>query len=100
VLRFQRRHATLADTGVTNRSTWMVLLSAGSPSFVKVGSGANAVRRLQRALNAAAAEELTISGVFDRRTEAAVKRYQTRRLLPATGVVSSTTWAPLQQGLR
>jgi peptidoglycan hydrolase-like protein with peptidoglycan-binding domain len=100
VLRFQKRHTSLTDTGVTTRSTWMVLLSAGSPTFSKVGSGSNTVRRLQRALNAAAAEELTISGVFDRRTESAVKRYQMSRDLPPTGVMTSTTWAPLQQGLR
>jgi hypothetical protein len=100
VTRFQKKYATLADTGVANRPTWMVLLAKGSPSFSKVGSGSNAVRRIQRALNAAADEELPISGVFDRRTEAAVKRYQTSRGLPATGVMTSATWAPLQQGLR
>jgi hypothetical protein len=100
VTRFQKRYASLADTGVTNRPTWMVLLAKGSPSFSKVGSGSNAVRRIQRALNAAADEGLTISGVFDRRTESAVKRYQTSRGLPNTGVVTSTTWAPLQRGLR
>jgi hypothetical protein len=100
VTRFQKKYATLADTGVTNRPTWMVLLAKGSPSFSKVGSGSNAVRRLQRALNAAADGGLVISGVFDRRTEAAVKRYQTSRELPSTGVVTSATWAPLQQGLR
>jgi len=99
-LRFQKRHDSLPDTGVTTRSTWMVLLSAGSPTFSKVGSGSNTVRRIQRALNAAAAEELTISGLFDRRTESAVKRYQMTRGLPPTGVMTSTTWAPLQQGLR
>ena len=33
-------------------------------------------------------EGLAISGVFDRRTEAAVKRYQTSRGLPGTGVVT------------
>jgi peptidoglycan hydrolase-like protein with peptidoglycan-binding domain len=100
VMRFQKKYDSLADTGITNRSTWMVLLSKGSPSFSKVGSGSNAVRRIQRALNAAADEGLTISGVFDRRTEAAVKRYQTSNGLTATGVVTGTTWAPLQQGLR
>jgi hypothetical protein len=99
VTKFQKKY-TLADTGVVNRSTWMVLLAKGSPSFSKVGSGTDAVRRIQRALNAAGDEGLTISGVFDRRTEAAVKRYQTGRGLPATGVVASSTWAPLQQGLR
>jgi hypothetical protein len=100
VLKYQKKYATLADTGVTNRPTWMVLLAKGSPSFSKVGSGTNAVRRIQRTLNAAADEGLTVSGVFDRRTESAVKRYQTSRGLPATGVVASTTWVSLQQGLR
>lgn len=100
VLRYQRRFATLGDTGVCAPSTWMALLSAGSASFVKVGSGAEAVRRLQRTLNAAASEGLVVTGVFDRRTEAAVKRYQSRRRLPVTGVVTAATWAPLQQGRR
>jgi hypothetical protein len=100
VLRFQRRSSTLGDTGVCSGSTWTAVLSAGARSFIKVGAGSNVVRRLQRSLNAAASEGLSVSGVFDRRTEAAVRRYQGRRGLPVTGVVSPMTWAPLQQGRR
>lgn len=100
VLRYQRRSATLGDTGVVTHATWTSLLSAGTTTFSKVGSGSNAVRRLQRSLNAAIGAQLAVTGVFDRRTEAAVKRYQDRRALPRTGVVDATTWVRLQQGRR
>lgn len=100
VLRFQRQQVAIADTGTTTAPTWTALLSAGTQPFAKVGTGLDAVRRLQRALNAASSERLAVTGIFDRRTEAAVKRYQARRALPQTGVVTTPIWVALQQGRR
>lgn len=82
----------------TGKAVWVALTSQGRTSLVKVGARREMVRRLQRALNAAAAEKLTVSGVFDVRTAAAVKRYQDRRGLPESGVVTPQVWAALQSG--
>lgn len=100
VTRFQRLRDSLADTGVCTRSTWVSLLAAGARPFVKVGAGSDAVRRLQRALNAAGSPGLTVSGVFDRKTETAVKSYQASVGQTGTGTVAGPTWLALQDGLR
>ena len=57
------------------------------------------MRRLQRALNAATGKDLAVDGVVGLVDVAAVRRYQRRHHLPATGVVSSRTWRALQRGL-
>lgn len=100
VLRFQRRLPTLSDSGVTTPRTWTALLSAGSRPLLKVGVGSDAVRRLQRALNAADGARLSVTGIFDRRAGAAVRHYQQELAQPVTGVVTTTTWLALQQGRR
>lgn len=100
VVRYQRALVAVADTGVLTRATWIALLSDGSAVFSKVGTGSQAVRRLQRALNAAVGARLTVSGVYERRTEAAVKVYQGGRGLPRTGVADGRTWTQLQAGRR
>ncbi len=92
--------AGLAETGVTDRSTWTAVLSAGSRVFTKVGAGSDVVRRLQRALNAATLAKLNVTGVFDRKTESAVKSYQGGLALTQTGVVTSDVWELLQAGQR
>jgi len=97
--RFQgARHLTV--TGTVNRSTWTALLSAGESPVVKRGSASNAVRRVQRALNAAGDPRLAITGVFGASTTTAVRVYQQAVGLPATGVVASDTWAKLKSGRR
>jgi len=68
--------------------------------LVKVGSANHAVRRLQRALNAALAAQLPITGVFDAATTSAVRDYQRERAMYRTGVVAIDTWAELQSGRR
>ncbi|HET9828479.1 MAG TPA: glycoside hydrolase domain-containing protein [Nocardioidaceae bacterium] len=83
----------------TTTSTWVALLSdAGANPRLKVGSASTAVRRVQRALNAADAAGLRVSGVFDSRTTAAVKRYQREHGLSRTGVVAVATWRRLLAG--
>ena len=83
--RFEQRH-------------WIALLAAGTKGVVKRGSTGEGVHRLQRALNAAGAGRFRASGVFDARTEQAVRTYQARLRLPASGVATRQTWARLQQG--
>jgi Domain of unknown function (DUF1906)/Putative peptidoglycan binding domain len=100
VERLQRRTDTLSITGKANRKTWTALLAKGSDPLLKYGSRANSVRRLQRTLNAAEGARIDVTGVFDRRTQRMVKRYQKGRDLPRTGVVTTVMWDQLQQGRR
>lgn len=87
-----------ASTTAT-RATWVALLShAGASPVVKYGSASTAVRRVQRALNAADAAGLRVTGVFDGRTTSAVKRYQGAHGLSRTGVVATATWRRLLAG--
>jgi peptidoglycan hydrolase-like protein with peptidoglycan-binding domain len=87
-------------TGVVSLGTWTALLSEGSRPVLKYGSARHAVRRLQRALNAAVDAHLPITGVYYGSTAAAVKAYQVARGLARTGVVASDTWAELERGNR
>jgi Domain of unknown function (DUF1906)/Putative peptidoglycan binding domain len=100
VRHFQRRHRSLRVTGEINRRTWTALLSQGSTPLMKYGAASNAVRRLQRALNAANGEGLDITGVFERTTRAATKRYQRAQHLPRSGVVTDEMWTLLRRGRR
>lgn len=100
VKRFQHGHDTLAVTGAANRKTWVALLAKGSDPVLKYGSRSTAVRRLQRALNAAEGSRLEVTGYFDRRTQREVKAYQGGRGLTRTGVVTSAEWDQLQLGRR
>ncbi len=97
VLRFQRTR-DLRVTGRVAKNSWTALLSAGPAPLSKYGSASNAVRRLQRALNAATGAELAVTGVFERRTTRAVRGYQRTRGLRRTGVVAQDTWRQLQAG--
>ena len=99
VARFQNaRHLTVTRT--MSRSTWTALLSTGESPVVKRGSASNAVRRVQRALNAAGDPRLPVTGVFGATTTTAVRAYQSAVGLPATGVVASDTWTSLKSGRR
>lgn len=78
---------------------WTALLSAGARTTVKRGSVDESVHRLQRALNAAGAGRFRASGVFDAKTEAALRGYQSRLRIPVSGVATPQTWSKLQRGL-
>jgi peptidoglycan hydrolase-like protein with peptidoglycan-binding domain len=65
---------------------------------LKIGSGGNTVRRVQRSLNAAVHAELAVDGIFGPSTTAAVRRYQREVGLRRTGVVATDTWTLLQAG--
>ena len=84
--RFEQRH-------------WTALLSAGGRTTIKRGSSDESVYRLQRALNAAGAGRFRTTGVFDAKTEAALRTYQSRQRIAVSGVATPQTWNKLQRGL-
>ncbi len=97
VSRFQRRH-DLHVTGDLRARSWTSLLSQGGRPLVKFGSGGDAVRRLQRSLNAAVKADLEVDGVFGKDELRAVKHYQRGTGQARTGVVTAATWRRLGDG--
>ena len=82
-----------------SRRDWMTLLANGARPVLKFGSADGYVRRVQRALNAAnPANKLPVTGIFDGRTNAAMRGYQAKVKLPVSGVANKITWARLQAG--
>lgn len=100
-VRAWQQHYGFAASDQWNRKNWMSLLTHGSMTLLKYGSAGEAVRRLQRALNAAdPATGLVTDGVFRASTVTALKTYQARTKRSATGVVTSDTWRDLFAGIR
>ncbi len=99
VKRYRAARGLTAHHGVS-RMTWVALLSQGHGPLVKYGAAAPAVRRLQRALNAADSARLDVTGTFEHTTTVAVKHYQRDHDLPATGVVTDDMWTLLKTGNR
>jgi peptidoglycan hydrolase-like protein with peptidoglycan-binding domain len=97
---FQRSHKPLGVTGTLDSTSWTALLADGRTPVLKYGAASNAVRRLQRSLNATRHSRLPVTGVFAARTEQAVARYQHRHGLARTGVVNDGVWRLLQTGNR
>lgn len=97
VRRFRLAHGMRA-TGPWSVRTWVELFATGKHPTVRLGSANSAVRDLQRALNAAVHAGGPVNGVFDAATQAALKTYQAKVGLPATGVAASMTWAALAAG--
>jgi hypothetical protein len=80
---------------------WMSLLVAGEHPVLKRGSAGPAVRRLQRALNAADPKaHLAASGAFESTTDAALRAWQHAAEVEVSGVAASQTWAALAAGIR
>jgi peptidoglycan hydrolase-like protein with peptidoglycan-binding domain len=96
---FRAEHEMAARASIT-RTVWTALLSAGRRPLLKYGAASGDVRRLQRALNAADSAELAVTGVFEGRTTAAVKRYQGDHRIARSGVVLPALWRLLQSGTR
>ncbi|WP_248583414.1 glycoside hydrolase domain-containing protein [Nocardioides sp. InS609-2] len=82
------------------RSHWVSLLAEGSAPVLKVGSAGADVFRLQRALNATGRGKLAGTGVYDQKTESAVRAYQKARRLSVTGTTTPEVWAALAAGRR
>ena len=95
---WQQAHA-LPVRAAFNRRSWMSLLSVGPRPVLKTGSTGADVRRVQRTLDAAAAgRELAVTGVFDARTDAALRAWQKAVGRHAEGVVNRGTWIALASG--
>ncbi|MBD3916860.1 glycoside hydrolase domain-containing protein [Nocardioides hwasunensis] len=90
------RKLTPSDT--FGKRHWVALLSAGARTTIKRGSVDESVHRLQRALNAAGAGRFKATGVFDAKTEAALRVYQARLKITVSGVATPQTWNKLQRG--
>ena len=97
---WQRDHG-FAEKDLWARTHWMSLLAAGSKTTTKYGSSGDAVRRLQRSLNAASPKaKVVVTGVYGAAVEKAVKDWQKRVGMSASGVVNAATWRKLQAGKR
>jgi hypothetical protein len=82
------------------RTHWAALLVEGEQPVLKFGSASQAVRRVQRALNASTSAELRVTGVFDADTRAALTEWQSRTQQGVTGVVARWTWKSFGRGGR
>ncbi|KQV77633.1 hypothetical protein ASC64_02005 [Nocardioides sp. Root122] len=91
------RRFTPSDT--FEKRHWTALLAAGARTTIKRGSADESVHRLQRALNAAGAGRFRATGVFDAKTETALRTYQARLRITVSGVATTQTWNKLQRGL-
>jgi hypothetical protein len=98
VVRRYRVSRGLASATTTGPAVWVAITSQGTAPLVKYGAATTAVRRLQRALNAADAAGLSVTGVFAGGTMSAVKTYQRDHGMAQTGVVTSTMWSRLFAG--
>ena len=95
----EQRGLTVSDRWT--RTAWMTLLAAGPRTIVKFGSAGPEVRRIQRALNAASrGAQLEVTGVFAGPTDKALRAYQDRVGLTASGVAAPATWKALRAGTR
>jgi lysozyme len=103
---FQREHHMHVDGRVESK-TWLRLRKAGrglknghDPRTVTHSTAGQDVRAVQGLLNARFKEmhrprRVKVTGVFDKPTVAAVRRFQTLRNLPVTGKVDDRTYAEL-----
>ena len=98
VRRFRDERERLAPAGHVGLRTWTALLATGRTPVLKYGSASHAVRRLQRALNAASRAHLKVDGVFGRRDLEAVRHYQRGCHIKRTGVVTDAVWDRLKHG--
>ncbi len=83
-----------------NRAHWMSLLADGASPVLKFGSAGEDVRRVQRALQAAGATRLKITGRYTRRTAAVVRNWQDDIGHQDSGIVTRRSWRALRAGRR
>jgi peptidoglycan hydrolase-like protein with peptidoglycan-binding domain len=98
--RAYRTKVGLPARGSMSKAVWTSILARGHHPLMKYGAASHAVRRLQRALNAADKAGLQVSGVFEGSTTAAVRAYQADHGLARTGVVTDDLWSMLRAGRR
>jgi peptidoglycan hydrolase-like protein with peptidoglycan-binding domain len=97
---WQKAHA-LPVRPSFGRRAWMSLVVVGPQPVLKFGSTGSAVRRVQRALNAArTGTDLPVTGVFAEKTDQALRTWQIANARTSSGVVTTGTWAALAAGTR
>jgi len=89
-----------ADGDGWSRTHWMSVLADGTSPVLKFGSAGEDVRRVQRALRAAGATKLRITGRYSRRTAAVVARWQAAIGHQDSGIVTGRSWKALRAGQR
>ena len=97
-VRAMRKASGMSVRSVVGIGVWMRLLTHGGSYLMKYGAASEAVRRLQRALDAVFPGAVEVTGTFAGTTTTAVKRYQKSLGLPQTGVVTPTLWGKLRAG--
>ena len=98
VIVFQQGNGLKAD-GIVGPKTWEKINSRrivpdSSKIVLRRGDSGSKVRELQQRLN------IKADGLFGSGTEAAAKKFQKSKGLPATGVVDSHTWDKLSKTLK
>jgi SpoIID/LytB domain protein len=96
VRRFQTRSG-LPVTGVVDRATWEALGLSNRPALASLRRGAKhpSVRVVHRSLNKVLKTRLAVTDTYSWSTESAVRTFQQRTGLRATGRVNGPTWTML-----
>ena len=89
----RRRLAPTKSQARLDRAT----AKAAQRGNLAVGAKGGAVTNVQKHLRAAGFDPKHVSGTFDERTGAALKAFQQRSHLPASGTVDAATWKALQK---
>ncbi len=86
-------------TGFASRSDWVSLLTAGSGvGALKAGATGPDVIRVQRAMNAATARQLRVTGHFNPASRRAILAYRKKVHLLHRPTVNPTVWRHLHSG--
>ncbi|KAF3888973.1 MULTISPECIES: peptidoglycan-binding domain-containing protein [Nostocales] len=90
--------AFLTVDGIVGEETWNYLYK-GSDSLPKlsIGSHGSVVQALQEALKAGGYYSGTVDGVFEAKTENAVRAFQAEHYLVSNGIIESRTWRMLSK---
>ncbi|WP_051551619.1 glycoside hydrolase domain-containing protein [Nocardioides sp. URHA0020] len=98
---WQRAHGSTVQAAWT-RHDWMTLFGSGKTPVLKYGSTGTAVRHLQRAIGVSGKDATTravrATGVFDWKTDKALRAWQKRVGVAVSGVAGKQTWAAVQAG--
>lgn len=87
----------LAPSAAQNRLDRATAQAISTHSGLAEGAKGKAVQNVQKHLKAAGFDPQHTNGVFDERTGAMVKQFQSKSKLPVTGTVDGRTWKALQK---
>ena len=90
------RRARVKATRTNRRLDAATATAAGRGDGIGVGDSGRAVKNVQAHLRSAGFDPAHVSGRFDERTAGALKAFQRKSGLPATGTVDARTWSKLK----